>query len=221
MIWGEAYPSAPDLLIAMVVGYLLGALPLAVQISRRLGVDIFSVGTGLPGASNVYRNVGKVPGLFVVLGDMGKGAATVVAAEAIGVQGPWLLLPVAAAVVGHWKPVFTGFRGGDGLAILGGGTVALFPVFGVLSVAVATIVTLGAQRLPYTSLMGTVMGYATLVALTMAYDGETAIALANVGVAGLVLAHAMLGHRRRRSAGWEDLSEIEETNGAASRSGSG
>ena len=221
MSWFEAYPSAPDLLIAILVGYLLGALPLAVQISRRLGVDIFAVGTGLPGASNVLRNVGRVPALFVLLGDMGKGAAAVIAAQALGIEGPWLLLPVAAAVAGHWKPVFTRFRGGDGLAILGGGTVALFPVFGVISVAVAMVVALGAQRLPFTSLMGTVMGYATLVTLTMAYDGDTAIALANVGVAGPVLAHAMLGHRRRRSTGWEDLAEIEDTTGDAERSRSG
>ena len=221
MSWGEVSESAPALLSAVLVGYLLGALPLAVLISRRLGVDIFSVGTGLPGASNVLRHVGKVPALFVLLGDMGKGAAAVVAAEALGIEGPWLLFAVAAAVAGHWKPIFTRFRGGDGLAILGGGTVALFPVFGVISVAVAMVVALGAQRLPFTSLLGTVMGYATLVALTMTYHGDTAIALTNVGLAGLVLAHAMLGHRRRRSPGWEGLADIEETNGAAERSGSG
>jgi glycerol-3-phosphate acyltransferase PlsY len=203
------------------VGYLLGALPLAHLISRRLGVDILSAGTGLPGASNVLKKVGKVPALFVLFGDMGKGAAAVIAGEYLGLEGPWIVFPVAATVVGHWRSVFTGFRGGDALATLGGATIALFPIFGVISVAVAMAVALSAQRLPFTSLLGTVMGYATLVALTLAYDGDTVVALGIVGVAGLVLAHALLGHRRRRSAGWDVLADIEENNGAAERSRSG
>jgi glycerol-3-phosphate acyltransferase PlsY len=218
---GEVYSSAPALLLAVLVGYLLGAIPLAHLISRRLGVDIFSVGTGLPGASNVLRSVGRVPALFALFGDMGKGAAAVIAGEFLGLEGPWIIFPVAAAVVGHWKPVFSGFRGGDALATLGGTTIALFPVFGIISVAVAMVLALGAQRLPYTSLLGTVMGYATLVALTLAYDGDTAVALGIVGVAGLVLAHALLGHRRRRSSEWDDVEDIGDTNGAPERSRSG
>ena len=44
---GELFLHVPNLLIAIVAGYLIGALPLAVRISRRQGVDIFAVGTGL------------------------------------------------------------------------------------------------------------------------------------------------------------------------------
>ena len=221
MSLGEVFASVPTLLVAVIVGYLLGALPLAVQISRRLGIDIFSTGTGLPGASNVLHAVGRVPALFVLLGDMGKGALAVVAADFIGVEGTWLLLPAAAAVVGHWKPVFTRFRGGDALATLGGVTVALFPIMGTVSVLVGMLVTFGGQRMPYPSLLGVVLAYATLVALNLAYDGDTVLALGNGGLAGLVLAHALLGHRRRRTAaGWEELEDAEETNRAAERWGS-
>jgi glycerol-3-phosphate acyltransferase PlsY len=218
----EFFSLLPNLLAAVVVGYLLGALPLAVQISRRLGVDIFSAGTGLTGAANVLRTVGKAPALFVLLGDMGKGALAVIAAGFIGVEGPWLLLPAGAAVAGQWKSVFTGFRGGDGLATLGGGTIALFPVLGTISVAVAIVVMLGGQRMPYTSLMCIVMGYMTLVALSMAYDYDTVLALGNGGLAGLVLAHALIGHRRRRNAAtWDEMEDLEEANGAPERSGTG
>ncbi len=207
----------PTLLASVVVGYVLGALPLAVQISRRLGVDIFSVGTGLTGAANVLRNVGKAPGLFVLLGDMGKGALAVIVAGFIGVEGPWLLFPLGAVIAGQWKSVFTGFRGGDGLATLGGGTIALFPIIGTISVAVGMVVTLGGQKMPYTSLLGIVMGYTTLVILSMAYGYDTVLALGNGGVAGLVLAYALLGHRRRRNAAAWD--ESEEANGAPESSG--
>ena len=203
----------------MVVGYLLGALPLAVQISRRLGIDIFSVGTGMTGAANVLRSVGKAPGLFVLLGDMGKGALAVIVAGYMGVEGPWLLVPLGAVIAGQWRSVFSGFRGGDGLATLGGGTIALFPVLGTISVAVGMVVTLGGQRMPYTSLMGIVMGYTTLVALSVAYDYDTVLALGNGGVAGLVLAYALVGHRRRRNA--ETSDELDEAAGAPERSGTG
>jgi glycerol-3-phosphate acyltransferase PlsY len=213
----EFFSMLPELSASVLVAYILGALPLAVQISRRLGVDIFSVGTGLTGAANVLRNVGKAPGLFVLLGDMGKGALAVIVAGFIGVEGPWLLFPLSAVIAGQWKSVFTGFRGGDGLATLGGGTIALFPVVGTISVAVGMVVILGGQKMRYTSLMGVVMGYTTLVILSMAYGYDTVLALGNGGVAGLVLAYALLGHRRRRhAAAWD---EIEETNGAPESSG--
>ena len=202
----------------MIAGYLLGALPLASYVSRRNGVDIFSAGSGLPGASNVLHSVGKVPAALVFIGDVGKGALAVLVAEFLGVDGPWLLLPAFAAVAGHWNPVFTGFRGGDSLAVVGGVVIALFPVFGTISVAVAFLVAWGGQRMPYTSLLSIVFGYTTLVALSIAYDGDTILALGYGGLAGLVLAHALLGHRRRRhETEWEDL---EEAGGATERSGS-
>ncbi len=212
--------SVPDLLLAIVIGYLLGSLPLADLISRRLGVNIFEAGTGLPGASNVMHSVGRVPAMFVLLGDMGKGALAVVAAERFGVEAPWLVFPAGAAVLGHWRSIFTRFRGGDGLATLGGAIVALFPVFGVASVAVAMLVALGGQRLPYTSLLGIVFGYATLVGLNMANDGvvvtvagvsntgDTVTAMGIGGLAALVLAHALRGHKRRR--GSPDVEEVDE-----------
>ena len=54
----EFFTSAPTLLLAVLGAYMLGALPLADQISRHSGVDIFSVGSGLAGAGNVRKNVG-------------------------------------------------------------------------------------------------------------------------------------------------------------------
>ena len=98
----ELFSAAPSLLLTVVVGYLLGALPLADQISRRHGVDIFTRGTGLAGTTNVRKSVGNLPGLMVLIGDVGKGALAVIFARAIGVEGPWVLLCPGAAVVGHW-----------------------------------------------------------------------------------------------------------------------
>ncbi len=199
---------APELTLAILVAYVLGALPLADRISARLGVDIFSIGTGLAGASNVRRSVGRWPGLFVLIGDLAKGAAAVVIAEALGIEGPWVLLPVAGAVVGHWKSVFSRFRGGDGLVTLGGSALAMFPVFGIIAVAVAMLVALGGQKMPYSSLLSVAFGYASLVGISLFYDEQTTLAFGFGGVAALVMAYALNGHRRRRHIPeWEVESE--------------
>lgn len=219
---GDSFVGVPSLLLVGALAYLLGALPLADQISRRNGVDIFSVGTGLAGASNVRRCVGRVPALFVFVGDLGKGSLAIIIGEYLGLEGPWMLAPAVAVVVGHWKSVFTGFRGGDGLTPLGGAIIAMFPVYGVISIAVALVIALGGQLLPYSSLLSVVFGYGTLVTLVLGYDrynGDEALALGMGGVSGFVLAHALLGHRRRNSPAepeeWEDL----EADNAAGESG--
>ena len=218
------FASATALLGSIVVSYLLGALPLADRMSRRRGVDIFTSGTGLAGATNVRRSVGRIYALVVLIGDIGKGALAVVVAGLFGIEGSLLLLPVVAAVAGHWRSVFSGFRGGDGLATLGGACLAMFPTIGLISVAVAMFVQLGAQKAPFSSLMGIVFGFATLVALSLAYERDTVLVMGAGALAALVLAHALLGHRRRRhDEGWDDPEEEwdqpEDAEAAAERSG--
>ena len=216
--------------MAIVAGYLLGSIPLAGIIARRHGVDIFSAGSGLPGASNILRTVGRVAAIVVFLGDIGKGALAVVVARYLEVDSSLLVLPAGAAVVGHWLPVFNGFRGGDGLATLGGIIIGMFPGFGSVSpIAVALLVALSAQRLPFSSLLSIVFGYSTLVALSLAYDGDIVPVLglggrSLGGSAGtLVLAHALLGHHRRRqddaqgegidAPEWDEVGDTERATG--------
>ena len=211
--------SVPVLLLATVIGYLLGALPIADRVSRRRGVDIFAAGTGLAGATNVRREVGNVPGGIVVLGDFAKGALSVIAADQLGVDkgSVWILLPAAAAIVGHWKSVFTGFRGGDALVTLGGIIIALFPVHGIVSVAVAVAIALAAQRLPFSSLLNIVFGYLTLAFLNyheVLTPGHPELTLGIGGLCAMVLAYAIRGHvgRRRPSDEWEESGDASAAN---------
>ena len=221
----EVLGVMPAVLIATAGGYLLGSLPLAYLISRRhSGTDIFEVGTGLPGASNVMRNVGMVPAVMVFVGDMAKGTlAILLAREVLRVESPWLLLPAAAAVAGHWKSMFTGFRGGDGLVTLGGAIIALFPVYGLISIAVASAVALGGQKMPYTSLANVIVGYSVLAGLAVydpfdldRYSDPALLVFGIGGLCGLVLARAALGHRRRRHG--ENWDEADDSPGAAEQS---
>jgi glycerol-3-phosphate acyltransferase PlsY len=198
------------LLLSIVMGYLLGALPLADRVSRRRGVNIFRAGTGLAGSSNVRKSVGKIPGAIVFLGDMSKGILVIVAARALGVEGVWTVVPAAAAVVGHWNSVFTRFKGGDGLATLGGVTLAVFPLYGSLGIVFAGMVALGGQRMPYTSLLSVISGYAVIVALSVLNDGDVRLPVAYGALATIVFAHALLGHAlRRRTVMGADVASVE------------
>ncbi len=214
---GEFFSHAPALLTAIVVGYIIGAMPLAVRVSRRRGIDIFAVGTRLAGASNVLKRVGKVPAFLVLIGDLAKGVLAVVVGRLLGLEGSWVLLPATAAVLGHWNSVFTGFRGGDGLATLGGVIIGLFPLAGVVSVAVAGVISLGGQRIPYTSLLSVVFGYSTLATLNVINQDQLALTFGLGGVSAIVLAHAISGHvKRRRDGDWDGLGDpgIAESTGA-------
>ena len=214
---GDFFAAVPMLLLSIVASYVLGALPLAEQISRRHGVDIFAAGTGLAGASNVRKSVGKWSGLLVLAGDVAKGSLAVLIARFLGVEGPWVLLAASAAIAGHWKSVFTGFKGGDGLATLGGVMLVVFPLHGLISVAIATLVSLGGQRMPYTSLLSIVFGYLTLAILNLAFLSDTALTLGIGGLAAMVLAYASFGHvRRRRETDWDD---VGDTGNATEQSG--
>ena len=199
------------IIISIVVGYLLGSLPIAERISRRGGIDIFSAGTRLAGASNVRREVGNRSAALVLAGDVGKGALAVISGQMLGVDGPWLLLPAGAAIVGHWNSVFTGFRGGDALATFAGIIIAMFPTYGIVGVAVAAIVSLGGQRIPYSSLLNIVLGYIALALMSFAYDGDRPLTFGCGVLAALVLAHAVRGHRRRSRHTWREGEEADQS----------
>lgn len=120
-----------SLVLTIIVGYLLGAIPFAVIVARAHGVDIFTQGSGNPGATNVKRSVGKKAGNTVFLLDFAKGFVAVCwpgllfsSAESVVPLGVWGLM---AAILGHSFSVFMQFRGGKGVATAMGGLLALTP----------------------------------------------------------------------------------------------
>ena len=120
---------------SLPLAYIIGSIPVAVILTRAQGIDIFAVGTGNPGASNVFREVGRWQGATVFLLDIAKGIAPVYIARWIGT--PDILLPIVATttIVGVWFPVFLRFRGGAGLAAGVGGVMALQGVWAIATIA--------------------------------------------------------------------------------------
>lgn len=134
--------------IAIIAGaYLLGSIPFGVLIARTRGVNLMAEGSRNPGASNVTRLLGKRLGILCFVLDMGKGAVPVIAAglvfhllgdrpasrdPAVAVltqSEMWLWLAVAcAAVLGHMRSPWLGFRGGKGVATGFGAMAAMWEV---------------------------------------------------------------------------------------------
>lgn len=111
----------------VAVAYLLGTVPTALVVGRRLGRDPTREGSGNPGASNVYRTAGPRAGAVVFAGDLLKG----IAATGLGLAAGGRLLGLAcgaAAVVGHVLPVTRRLRGGKGVATASGLVVVLDPL---------------------------------------------------------------------------------------------
>ena len=128
-----------SLLIALVVGYLLGSLPFGYLVARAKGVNIFEVGSKNPGATNVRRVLGSGPGNLVFFLDALKGAlatgwplvvcsfeeaCTCDRNEITGMAVAGLL----GALLGHSFSCFTKFRGGKGVATATGGLLVLMPI---------------------------------------------------------------------------------------------
>ncbi len=124
----------------VAAGYLIGSIDFGVLVSRLLAVDIYSAGSGNPGASNVLRSVGRGTAAVVMVGDIAKGAgAAALGALLVGEAAGFAA--GGAAVVGHCFPVWHRFRGGKGVAATAGMTLWLEPVIGMVGVVLwATLV---------------------------------------------------------------------------------
>src|SRR3954471_14788517 len=165
------------ILIATVVGYLLGSLPFGYLVARARGVNIFEVGSKNPGATNVRRVLGKGPGNLVLFLDALKGAVAAFlpwgyrmaargSAADLGAAGYGhvAIAGLVGALLGHSFSCFTHFKGGKGVATGAGGFLVIFP-FGmgiaiglwIVTVAVTRYVSLasmlGAVSLPVTAVV--------------------------------------------------------------------
>jgi acyl phosphate:glycerol-3-phosphate acyltransferase len=118
------------LLVKALLAYLLGSVIGSLVIGRIRGVDIRSMGSGNPGATNALRTQGMKVGLTVLAIDMFKGwfGTAVLASWSLSLGQPVDLALTAwsapvcgiAVILGHLYPVWFGFRGGKGVATLVG-----------------------------------------------------------------------------------------------------
>ncbi len=134
--------------VTLVVGYLLGSVPVAVLVGRARGVDPRRAGDRNPGYWNVKELLGRRAAAPVFLGDALKGVIAAIAGVAAGrIAGldahdrmvlAWTGL--AAAMVGHAWPVFARFRGGRSILTFAGGVAVWSPRTFALGIAALLVV---------------------------------------------------------------------------------
>lgn len=169
----------------VLFGYLLGTIPSAVWVARSRGVNIYEVGSGNPGASNVYRAVGKGAAVAVFVLDAAKGAAPAAAGLLMpGGSITFGLIGGAAAVIGHTWPVFRRFKGGRGVATGAGALLVCYPVM-TLILAVVFAVVVAITRKPSVGSLVAIVG--VLVGGVVVWQGWGELLLL-IGLVALVLA---------------------------------
>lgn len=105
----------------LVIGYFMGTVNPSYIIGRMRGMDIRTEGSGNAGASNAIIMMGKAVGALCALFDIFKAyAAYRVCTLLFPSLEPAGVLAGAGCMLGHIFPVWMGFRGGKGLACLGG-----------------------------------------------------------------------------------------------------
>ena len=125
----------------VAAGYLSGSLPWGYWLVRIFrGEDVRTKGSGNIGATNVWRVYGPRLGLPAVFLDTAQGFAPAFAATLAVGHGSGVLAG-AAAMLGHWRPLFLGFRrGGKMVATAGGAFLGVAPLVGVTSAGVWLLV---------------------------------------------------------------------------------
>ena len=154
-----------EIILFVLLSYLTGAFPSAVWVGRTFyNTDVREYGSGNAGATNTFRVLGRGAGIPVLFMDILKGW--------LAVNYVWLISDVSllsaelffenqlafgiAAVIGHLFPVYTGFRGGKGIATMLGILIGLHPQAALFSLCVFVFVFLTAKYVSLGSMIASV-----------------------------------------------------------------
>ena len=104
-------------ILILCLCYLLGSFPTGFLIGKYLkNIDLRKIGSGSTGATNVLRNVGKWPALFVFIIDVLKGFIAVKIAYVFISESIYEVLAGSLAVSGHIWPIWLKGKGGKAVA---------------------------------------------------------------------------------------------------------
>src|SRR6186997_1460010 len=167
----------------ILFGYAVGSVPFAYLLARRAGIDVRVAGSGNVGAANVLRTSGTPLGLTVMILDIAKGAATVLAAYAGAGSNNSMAAAGAAAIVGHIYPVWLRFHGGKGVAVAAGVLSVLTPMATGIAAALFLITVWMTRYVSLASITATV----ALPPVAWWWGAPPAVVMAAAGTGALIL----------------------------------
>ena len=168
--------NALQVILCIVASYLIGSFPTAYFVGKARNVNIFEVGSGNMGGTNVARAVGKGWAIFTGLVDVSKGVFAVWLARDIilaGQIGVATSISATSVVVGHnWSLFATVLtasikegklrlivRGGKGAATAFGAMMMIQPLQSLVAAAIGIVII---SRTRYVSL-GVLIGFAVAI----------------------------------------------------------
>ena len=141
-----------EVLFSLLIGYVCGCFLTAYFIAKRFaGKDVAEIGSGNPGMANIMCNVGKFPGIMVLVGDISKtilamGLAYFLFGEVIWYNS--MLFAGFGVLLGHNFPVWRKFNGGKGVAVTCAWIIILMPFGGIVSSVAGGLIVLLTGLLP-------------------------------------------------------------------------
>ena len=183
-------------ILFLILSYLIGSFPSAVWIGRTFyNKDVREYGSGNAGATNTFRVLGKVAGIPVLMMDVFKGWLSVnlilfVSESTRLSDSAAFELQLAfgiASVIGHLFPIYTGFRGGKGIATLLGLLIGLNPTAAIASIVVFIIVFLISKYVSLGSILASVAFPLVVFVVLDERDVNTSLELFSVFVPILTL----------------------------------
>tara|TARA_B100001250_G_scaffold181543_1_gene156222 strand:- start:9582 stop:10223 length:642 start_codon:yes stop_codon:yes gene_type:complete len=154
-----------QIILLVLFAYLTGAFPSAVWLGKVLyKIDVREYGSGNAGATNTFRVLGRKAGIPVLFIDILKGFLAVnyvyliSNADSLKILNPELffenqLALGIAAVIGHLFPIYTGFRGGKGMATMLGLLIAIEPYAALFSLSIFVITLLISRYVSFSSIV--------------------------------------------------------------------
>ena len=189
-------------IVATVLGYVLGSFPSGYLISKLWGVDILRHHSGRTGGTNVFRVLGLLPALLTGALDVGKGALAVWAAGQISGLPVAEVLAGAAAILGHNYSFALRFRGGAGVGTSLGALAAIYWPAGLALIILLVLVIAITRYASVGSL--TVLTIMPLLLLALSLAGTLASIYVLYGVlAWLIIVNAHRPNIQRLKRGTE------------------
>lgn len=129
------------LVLCGLASYFVGTFNPSYFVSKIKGFDIREAGSGNAGGSNALITMGKRIGAICMILDIIKAFVVVSLSSKVFLPDEPLAVPVSTTfvILGHMYPFYMGFKGGKGLACLGGSLLAYSPLIAMIFLAIELV----------------------------------------------------------------------------------
>ncbi|HEX5013670.1 MAG TPA: glycerol-3-phosphate 1-O-acyltransferase PlsY [Candidatus Limnocylindrales bacterium] len=171
----------------VVLAYLIGGIPFGVVVAKVTGgPDPRTIGSGRTGGANTMRALGPKLALIAGLLDAAKGAVVVLIAIAVGGGLLVQILAALAAILGHSRSIWIGFKGGRGIAPAFGGLVVIAPLVALIIVPIFVAVLVVSRYSSLASLTATAIGALLVIGMVALYQLSPLYAVYAIAAAGMI-----------------------------------